>query len=271
MFEGVRASLAGAKPGKLVNMAIFDHRFQGKPQGPPLATLTWKDWKDQGQGPEIRRPGDPPASMLPSMMAPVPAAPVPAPTGVAAPVLPVPPVAFPAPSAPIVASQVQEVGGGPSGPPPPAAFVAPPVVMMPPAEPAAAAPVAPQPVAPSVPAARSSFPSEPRSNRTPSVPRIRLSGVELITDLFEAMHNLHFLRDSLEGADFVLSLIMEKLPSTVGLVHFYDIDAREFVIVRTIGPGAAKTLQIRTNEKDALIAEAMRSKRAVVIEDATAD
>jgi len=143
--------------------------------------------------------------------------------------------------------------------------------MMPPAEPAAAAPVAPQPVAPSVPAARSSFPSEPRSNRTPSVPRIRLSGVELITDLFEAMHNLHFLRDSLEGADFVLSLIMEKLPSTVGLVHFYDIDAREFVIVRTIGPGAAKTLQIRTNEKDALIAEAMRSKRAVVIDDATAD
>ncbi len=85
------------------------------------------------------------------------------------------------------------------------------------------------------------------------------------------MHNLHFLRDSLEGADFVLSLIMEKLPSTVGLVHFYDIDAREFVIVRTIGPGAAKTLQIRTNEKDALIAEAMRSKRAVVIDDATAD
>src|SRR5439155_23545538 len=43
MFEGVKAALAGAKPGKLVNMAIFDHRFQGKPQAAPLATLTWKD------------------------------------------------------------------------------------------------------------------------------------------------------------------------------------------------------------------------------------
>ena len=55
MFEGVRAALAGVKPGKLVYMAIFDHRFVGKPTRPPLATLTWKDWKDQGQGPEIRR------------------------------------------------------------------------------------------------------------------------------------------------------------------------------------------------------------------------
>jgi len=110
----------------------------------------------------------------------------------------------------------------------------------------------------------------PRSP-TPSAPRVRLAGVELITDLFEAMHNLHFLRDSLEGADFVLALVMEKLPSTVGLVHFYDINAREFVVVRAVGPGGAKALQIRTNEKDSLIAEAMRSRRAVVIDDATED
>jgi hypothetical protein len=65
MFEGVRAALAGVKPGKLVYMAIFDHRFVGKPTRPPLATLTWKDWKDQGQGPEIRRQGEPRASFQP--------------------------------------------------------------------------------------------------------------------------------------------------------------------------------------------------------------
>jgi GAF domain-containing protein len=113
-------------------------------------------------------------------------------------------------------------------------------------------------------------PDVPRAP-APSTPRIRLSGVELITDLFEAMHDLHFLHNPLEGADFVLTLVMAKLPSAVGLVHFYDIDAREFVVVRAVGPGAAKALQIRTNEKDALIAEAMHKKRAVVIDDAAND
>ena len=31
--------------GKLVNLAVFDMTFQGKPPVPPLATLTWKDWR----------------------------------------------------------------------------------------------------------------------------------------------------------------------------------------------------------------------------------
>jgi hypothetical protein len=251
MFEGVRAALAGAKPGKLVNMAIFDHRFQGKPQAPPLATLTWKDWKDQGQGPEIRRLGDPPAAAQPSASAdslppppPVPAvelAPPPAPAPAAA---PAPEPAFPPPAT--VAA------------PEPAAAPA-----APPAEPAV--PVGPAPAAAPAP--------EVSAHRTPaqSAPRIRLSGVELITDLFEAMHNLHFLRDSLEGADFILALVMEKLPSAVGLVHFYDINAREFVVVRAVGPNGDKVLRVRTSEKEPLIAEAMRSRRAVVIEDATGD
>lgn len=289
MFEGVRAALAGAKPGKLVNMAIFDHRFQGKPLAPPLATLTWKDWKDQGQGPEIRRPGDAPASMLPPMVAQAFAAQAPAlavPAAAAAPViLPTPPVGFPPPPVPTSPASIALVPP-PAGIPPPAGV--PPTDILPPplvssqqpasiavqAPAGAAAPVAPAAPAPAV-AAPTAVPSEPALQRirtpAPSAPRIRLSGVELITDLFEALHDLHFLRDSLEGADFVLALVMEKLPSTVGLVHFYDIDAREFVIVRAVGPGASKTLQIRTSEKDALIAEAMRNKRAVVIDDATGD
>ena len=54
-------------------------------------------------------------------------------------------------------------------------------------------------------------------------------------------------------------------------MHFYDIDAREFVVVRAVGAGAAKVMQIRTNEKEPLIAEAMRKRRAVVIDDAAGD
>jgi len=123
--------------------------------------------------------------------------------------------------------------------------------------------VVPEPVTPlPVPAPRAA---------APSAPAVRLSGVELIADLFECMHDLHFLPDALVGADFVLALMLDKLPSAVALVHFYDIDAREFVVVRAVGAGAAKVMQIRTNEKEPLIAEAMHKRRAVVLDDAATD
>ena len=318
MFEGVRAVLTSAKPGKLVNMAIFDHRFQGKPRRPPLATLTWKDWKDTGQGPEIRRPGDPLVSMLPPQLAgasllpampasvplaspvipapppvpaslpvlaaapPVTAAPAiarsaPLPVAVAAPVAAVPPVTAVAPEAtPAVVAEPTRVAA-PALDPLSAALassngvVVPPSAFPAPAAPEVPAPAAVEPIrAPQVAAPVPLIAPAPRAS-TPSSPRNRLSGDELIADLFEAMHDLHFLRDALEGADFVLSLVMDKLPCTIGLVHFYDINAREFVVVRAIGPGAKKALGIRTNEKEALIAEAMRKRRSVVIEDAAND
>jgi len=85
------------------------------------------------------------------------------------------------------------------------------------------------------------------------------------------MHELHFAIDALAGADFVLALTLEKLPSEVALVHFYDINTREFVVVRTKGTGTAKLIQWRSGEKEALIAEAMGRRRAVVIGDASAD
>src|SRR5262249_30094410 len=115
-------------------------------------------------------------------------------------------------------------------------------------------------------------PEVPASRREmPSRPAVRLSGDELITDLFEAMHELHFLDDALQGADFVLALTLAKLPSQIALIHFYDINTREFVIVRAKGAGSAKILQWRSGEREPLIAEAMGRKRAVVIPDADAD
>ena len=41
----VDAHLSTAKMGKLVNLAVFDVEFTGKPPSPPIATLSWKDWK----------------------------------------------------------------------------------------------------------------------------------------------------------------------------------------------------------------------------------
>ncbi len=53
-FEHVRATLDATRSGKLVNLAVFDHIFQGRPQRRPLVTLTWKDWK--GDEPELHFP-----------------------------------------------------------------------------------------------------------------------------------------------------------------------------------------------------------------------
>jgi putative methionine-R-sulfoxide reductase with GAF domain len=47
-FKLISESLASAPPGKYVNIAVFDRVFEGRPPVPPLATLTWKDWKGGG-------------------------------------------------------------------------------------------------------------------------------------------------------------------------------------------------------------------------------
>jgi len=99
----------------------------------------------------------------------------------------------------------------------------------------------------------------------------RRSGDDLIADLFEACSDLGFLGDPLEGADFVISLLLEMLHAKVALVSFYDINAREFVVVRQgIGgpegsfdlPNAALT---RSSELTPHVLRTMRAGRAVVL------
>lgn len=82
------------------------------------------------------------------------------------------------------------------------------------------------------------------------------------------MHDLHFVRDALEGGDFCLALAMEKVPARFGVVHLYDIDKREFVVTSTRGAGTGKLLLRRHPETDAVLISAMRKRRAVVIADA---
>ncbi|MEO7109761.1 MAG: hypothetical protein ABI183_04945, partial [Polyangiaceae bacterium] len=53
-FQLVSESLAASPSGKYVNIAVFDRVFEGRPPVPPLATLTWKDWK--GGGPTVTFP-----------------------------------------------------------------------------------------------------------------------------------------------------------------------------------------------------------------------
>jgi hypothetical protein len=285
-FASVQQSLEHARPGKLINLAIFDHVFQGRPQRRPLVTLTWKDWKSDA--PEVQFPArdgvsvPPPASAgptLPSSVAPT------APTTAH-----VAPVAIVAASQPLATPQ-------PIASPEPVAIAAPVRASTPAPAPApeaiAAAPptpaVATKPAAitaerssaPAPAPARSSSAPPPESTKIPPPPRPaviapippsrpvptkRLSGDDLLAELFEAFNDLHFLRDSIEGAEFVLALTLEKLPSEIGLVSLFDINKREFVIVRQTG-GAQRAVGQRQPERAPIASTAMRKRHAVVISD----
>lgn len=108
--------------------------------------------------------------------------------------------------------------------------------------------------------------------RTPSgrFVRGRVTGDELITSLFESMHDLHFLRDALDGGQFCLALATEVLPARAALIHFFDVEKREWVVACTRGKEAAKLLTTRTPESDEILRDAARKRRALVLPDASA-
>lgn len=298
----VEASLGASKMGKLVNLAVFDTEYSGKPP-PPVATLTWKDWK----GPPVlgypRRGGvqkqiKPPSNPPPPMSGPQPPLGVfPDPSTVSHPppavVESAPPVAAPAPPIaapePPLASQTQPKQASVPPPPPPAPVVVPSQPPPPPPPPVVAAsqPPPPPPAAFSShppPPAPAAFPSNPPaplpSNpppasrrsapdgtiRTPSgrYVRGRTSGDELITALFESMHDLHFLRDALDGGQFCLALATEVLPARAAIIHFFDIEKREWVVACTRGKDTSRLLTLRTPEGDENLREAARLRRAIV-------
>jgi hypothetical protein len=349
-FEMVRSSLEGVRAGKLVNLAMFDVSFKGRPPVAPVVTLTWKDWKGEPAIEFPRRkqqmPSSPPAHATSPLSSPaaalaptsVSSAPVPWPTGHAT---------QPSASAPVVAAvaaataasarpsppeaaPVRAPSQEPAGFPPPrvaAAAAPPPQVVQPqaiapqpsvivadnhvaeaapqyipqiapqyipqiapqyvpqPSAPAPAPQAVPQAIAQAAPQQSAPAPQhipqpaplqaapapapQASARRQQSKPTIRLRGDELIADLFEAMHDLHFLRDSVEGADFCLSLALEKIPSRAGIVHLYDIDRREFVVACVRGPNQESLLLRRYPEADPILSAAMRRQRAIVWGDAS--
>jgi hypothetical protein len=253
-FDLVKTSLEHARPGKLINLAMFDVAFAGKPPVLPVVTLSWKDWKGE---PVIEFPRRA-TSTTSAAVDPVP--PSSPPFFFASPISSV----EPAPAAASTASRPVSVA---SAEPPvleAVAAVAPVAV--------APAAVAPTAVAPAAVARAPSPPPSPfgAARRTGSKPNIRLRGDELIADLFEAMHDLHFLRDSIEGADFCLTLALEKIPSRVGIVHLYDIDRREFVVAAARGSNREMSLLRRYPESDPILTAAMRKQRAIVFSDTAA-
>ncbi|MET0793779.1 MAG: GAF domain-containing protein, partial [Polyangiaceae bacterium] len=239
---------------------------------------------------------NPPPSLsslpLPPSLAPV-SAPAPVSASAPAPASKPPPSVLPdskplIPMAPVVFE---------SKPPPAVAApvaVAPPVVAAPVAvePPVAAAPVAVEPpvaAAPvavelphvSSPAFELNFESTPFNaapvERTSSPdrssrPRLavaarRRAGEDLISELFEIMHDLHFMRDVAAGSEFVLSVLDEVLPCEGALVHVFDINTSHFVIVRAKGPNGAGVLLQRMSDQDPMLKSVMRAHRTTSVKD----
>jgi hypothetical protein len=99
----------------------------------------------------------------------------------------------------------------------------------------------------------------------------RRAGEDLIGELFEIMHDLHFARDVAEGAEFVLSVLDELLPCEGVLIHVFDINTGHFVVVRAKGPQARSVLLQRMSDQDPLVRSVMRSTHALSVKNAAED
>ncbi|MCB9591264.1 MAG: GAF domain-containing protein [Sandaracinaceae bacterium] len=297
-FEELRAELESRPKGKLVNLALFDHEWKGRPQGPPLLTLQWKDWRGE---PVIQKPGQsapPPAASTP------PAAPVSTPPAAAAPAPSSPPPAEvwksappPAQSAPPPAAPVSAPPPAQSAPPPPP----PPARPRRPRSPRRRPPRPPGPAARAVraaarrarlgPAVRAPPPAAPVSQPAPAAspapsqpapPRAAAparaaataepqSDDRLVT-AFEALQDLFFLTTPMEGVNFVMQLLDDLIPSEAKSVCLYDINADELRFVSLTGPGAEERQGEGVPRLSGLLGVAALSpNHTVLVEDASTD
>jgi hypothetical protein len=114
------------------------------------------------------------------------------------------------------------------------------------------------------PALRRSDPPSRRSDPAMGRARRRAQGEDLISELFERMHELAFMPDITSGADYVLNVLFEFIPCEGMLVHVFDLGRREFVVVRAHGPSTRDALLYRTPDTDPLVVDVMR-RRSIVM------
>lgn len=312
-FDEAKRTLPTAG-GRYVQIALFDHRFEKRPERAPLATLSWKDWKG---APVLDFPAFTDVAAPRRALAPTPSTRPPGwETGPS--VAPAPIVAVgasrgadsrsiaPAPMIPVAAPVPSELAA------PPAVDAAPesePIALV--VEARARVSDAPAPaVAPEVPAVAPSAPEPSPAAETPAAaavavadavpqtgdrttpvmdtPRQQIAGAisaippssfgtrrdpeeDLIGELFERLHELHFMPDLVTGASFVLRTLRDLLPCEGTLIHVFDIDRSEFAVVRAYGPNAAETLLFRTPDTDPLMSEVMHHNGALSLADVTSD
>lgn len=240
-FERVRAELASSPPGQLVKLAVFDVAFEGRPPGPPLGTLAWKDWRG---APVLGFPffGEE-APPVTSSMPPRPPARV---ESVAAPPNPLPTRTSEPPRAEPARSELPR-----------------------------AEPVRAEPAKQSEPVRAEPRKSEPAAApavRAPSpVPAAarRAASDDLIGDLFERLAELMFANGVVAAANYLLDSLSEVIPTEFAIAQVFDLNTRSFVVVRARGPGLERALLEATHDSDPLISQVMHAQSAQSIDAAS--
>lgn len=246
-----------------VHLALFDHVFRETPTSPPIATLSWKNWQEQSdlwvRG--IQR--TPPPSPEPS-----------------SPPLDADPPAVE--SSRFDFSDALDDGSKDSEPIPLVSRSTRPSTA--PHSGTLEAKGAPTPPAEAEQEPPDSGPDWQSPNRSgeylippvdeltdepPSSQRV-VASEELIGTLFERMHELHYLPSIGAGAAFVLEMIEEHIPCDAALIHVLDIDAREFVVARALGPGSRDVLLSRTPAAGSRQEEALRRQVTLELDVASA-
>ncbi len=115
--------------------------------------------------------------------------------------------------------------------------------------------------------------SAPRQVVPQSVPPqfARRPAEDLLTDLFVVMHEMNFLPSQLEASDFCLRNAVQGIPVRIAMCQFFDMNRREFVVVRAYTPQADAPLLFRTSEKDPVLREVMMRRRPVLYNRAATD
>jgi hypothetical protein len=96
----------------------------------------------------------------------------------------------------------------------------------------------------------------------PSSQRV-LASEELIGALFERMHELAYSATIAAGADFVLALLVEHIPCDGVLMHVFDAEADEFVVLRASGPRSKEVLGRRMPSARSHLREVLRGRAAL--------
>jgi hypothetical protein len=280
-FRDISRELADRDGQKFVQLAIFDHKFDKRPERAPLGTLAWKDWRGNPvvtfplfDGTAPARASVPAPSIKPIPVVTISSSkpPAPAPVAVAAPA-PATAVSAPAPTA-----AVSEPAPAPvviaAAPAEPSVQPAAPLVVASAQSSLSAADTKSEPQATAIPLTREKIPSQPSAARS-SRPRMaavrRRAGEDLIGELFETMHDLHFMRGVADGAEFMMAAVESIVPCDGVLIHVFDINTRQFVVVRAKGPGTMQVLLHRTPDAEPFFNAVMRRSGSVAIPDVASD
>ncbi len=272
-FRDLSRELAARDGQKFIQLAVFDHKFDKRPERAPLGTLAWKDWRGNPvvtfplfDGTAPARASVPAPSIKPVAVVQISSSAPPA----------APAVVAPAPAVPLAEAAPLTVATVIA---PPAAVeaarAAPLVVAVTPSSLQAPEPAKSDPQAAAIPLTREKMPSSQPSSARASRPRLaavrRRAGEDLIGELFETMHDLHFMRGIADGAEFMLAAVESIVPCEGVLIHVFDINTRQFVVVRAKGPGTMQVILHRTPDSDPFFNAVMRRPGSVAIHDIAHD